>query len=120
METPIVDRIIDEIFDSSIGSKTLAFNADLGIDEAIEKTVNTYLNGMLEFELDNFGQEIIDELGLSGIDPAILKQAIQRKLNKLISSKIKPYIQVSNTAFSDLKEGNSPNKNQFNWQVLCD
>lgn len=120
METPIVDRIIDEIFNNSIGSKTLAFNADLGIDDAIEKTVNTYLNRMLEFELENFGQELIEELGLTGIDPSILKKAIQRKLNKLISSKIKPYIQVNNTAFSDLKESNTPNSNRFNWQVLCD
>lgn len=118
MSTPNINRIIEQVYDDTIGTNTLKNNLDMYIDEAISESIKVYLRMILDDELENFGNEILEEFGIIETNPALAKQLIQNKLVKLVASKIKPEIILTNLAFSNLKESYSTNNNSPKLQVL--
>lgn len=118
MKTPITDTIIEQVFGDIIGSNTLKQNINMAIDEAVNKSVKTYLRMILDDELENFGNEIVAEFNITETDPAIVKLYIQNKLTKMIASKVRPEIETANLVFSKLDECYVANSGKPKFEVL--
>lgn len=127
-KTPYTDRLVAKLASTTLETATLEFQLQQAIREAIRSSVLTIAANIVQRELEEYGNEINEEFGISAdSDPHESAKSIFQRVTKIATHKIESDMlnhKPDNSLQTSLgiKESNNPYKKYMaaGYQVLCD